>query len=146
MNNRNPVQGGPKSWKSNHDGHKPSHSLILGDFYKCQNNNSPHYSPKSPKESQPVKVHTIQRHCSEDDFKRYFAQPPTPVAESPFKASDEYYSDFGSTGPNKLNKNLVQTDKSTRLQPKLTLRDKPLFEHIHIKQSALKETSSTQSH
>ena len=62
--NRNIVNSGPKSWKSNHDGHKPTNSLILGDIYKSQNNNIPHYSPKNVKEPLTAKVQTIQRHCS----------------------------------------------------------------------------------
>ena len=125
--NRNNIYGGPKSWKNNNDGHKPTNSVILNEQYKCTNNNNvPNYSSKNSKEMALSKVHTIQRHCSEDDFKRYFAQGHSPSSDYHQRVDEDYFPDNISTNL-KHKKNSLFLSKIEKPQLKGVIKEKPYF-------------------
>lgn len=71
---------GPKSWKSNQEGHKATSSMIIENNYKFIN---PHPTPVIVQvkniqyNNPPTKPHTIHRHYSEEDFRKYVI-PPQP--------------------------------------------------------------------
>lgn len=83
------MNSSPKSWKSNQDGHKITNSMIIQNYHKPQNTHVPivpviHKNGREHN-AKPVK---IQRHYSEEDFKKHMADYQTHYVEPLTKAED----------------------------------------------------------
>jgi len=69
------INSGPKSWKSNQETYMTQTSLIADNFIRFNNPNMQQANIMAHKNQRPVlyhKVATIQRHYSEEDFKKHF--------------------------------------------------------------------------
>lgn len=64
---------GVKSWKSDHEGHKTTASMIFENFYKYTVQQPPPViiQVKNMQFNPPTKGNVIQRHYSEEDFKKF---------------------------------------------------------------------------
>lgn len=67
------IISSPKSWKSNQEPPNSPTNHLIDNYVRYSNPNVNHVmiSSKNPRDLQYYKVTTIQRHYSEDDFKKY---------------------------------------------------------------------------